>query len=330
MIRTFSGDPFLAGRAFRSAIAAAVAQGIDVRRLGEGIDASAVRDALAQGGLFGASSVAIDLDEAFAGGGAAATAPRNAVIDAVEGGAVDGDVFLFDSGATAARQKRYRAIGELEHEPTPRYANVVRWVRGEIAARGLTTAGDVAGTLADLFGDDLAAIASEIAKLRALGTTLSPDDVRRIANRPATRSAFDLVDAVIAGDAAASLRIARALVEAGEPPVRVMATLGWQLDLIAGCVAIEAAGGLGVEETARVLKANAFPVRKALAVAARLDERSLRRLVDLFVRADERIKGGGDPEWILEACVLSLAHALEVRARTPSVRDEVTSGRARR
>jgi DNA polymerase III subunit delta len=310
MIRSFSGDQFLAGRAYRAAVAAEIERGRDVRRLGEGVDARAVADALAQGGLFGPAVVAVDLDEAFLGGGAGATAPRNAVIDAIAAAGADASVIVLDSAATPARQKRYRALGELAHAPTPRYGHLVRWIRDELSGQGLETTGDVAGTLLDLFGEDLAAIASEVTKLRALGERLDPDRVRSIANRPAARSAFDLVDAIVAGDAGSGLRIARGLLGAGEAPVRVMAALGWQLDLIAGCVALEASGGLGVEGTAKALRSSPYPTRKALSVAARLDEAALDALVETFVASDERMKGGGDPEWLLESCVLSLANAL--------------------
>jgi DNA polymerase III subunit delta len=315
MVRIYSGDPFLAGRAFRAAIASLVADGHDVRRLGEGADAGAIREALSQGGLFGPSTTAIDLDEAFLGGGAAATAPRNAVIDALASAEALSSLIVLDSAATPARQKRYRAFGELEHLPTPRYGQLLRWVQAEARSQGLETTGDVAGTFVDLFGEDLAAIASEMTKLRALGTRLDPDRIRAVANRPASRSAFDLVDTIVAGDAGSALRVARGLLDAGEAPVRVMAALGWQLDLIAGCVALEAAGGLGVDGTAKALRSSPYPTRKALAVAARLDERALQALIATFVASDERMKGGGDPAWHLEACVLSLANALR---RAPS------------
>jgi DNA polymerase III subunit delta len=315
MVRIYSGDPFLAGRAFRAAIASMVADGHDVRRLGEGADAGAIREALSQGGLFGPSTIAVDLDEAFLGGGAAATAPRNAAIDALASAGALSSLIVLDSAATPARQKRYRGFGELEHLPTPRYGQLLRWVQAEARDQGLETTGDVAGTFVDLFGEDLAAIASEMTKLRALGTRLDPDRIRAIANRPASRSAFDLVDAIVAGDAGSALRVARGLLDAGEAPVRVMAALGWQLDLIAGCVALEEAGGLGVDGTAKALKSSPYPTRKALAVAARLDERALQALIATFVASDERMKGGGDPAWHLEACVLSLANALR---RAPS------------
>jgi DNA polymerase III delta subunit len=321
VVRVYSGDPFLAGRAFREALSAARAGGAEVVRLGEGLDANALRDALSQGSLFGPSVVALDLDEAFGASGRDATGPRNAVLDALAG-APGGDVHVLDPTATPARLTRWRSFAEVHHQPTPRFGALARWVRDELARAGVATTGDVAGTLVDLFGEDVAGIASEIAKLRALDERFTPERVRLLVHRPAARSAFDLVDALAAGDAALALRLAHALLLAGEPPLRVMGALGWQLDLIAGCVALRAAGAVDEGEAARSLKAPPFAVRKALAVASRLDERSLGPILTTFVRADERMKGGGDPEWGLEACVLELAEAL-----APSVYGERGQGR---
>jgi DNA polymerase III subunit delta len=314
-VRVYSGEPYLAGRAYRAAISAAIAGGAEVRRLGEGADAAALADALAQGGLFGPTTVALDLDEAFAGSGQAGTAARNAVVDLLAA-SPEHDVIVLDAAATPARLKRWRGFAEVRDEPAPRYGHLLRWVRDELQREGIATRGDVAGTLVDLFGDDVAGIASEIVKLRSLGERVDPERVRTLAHRPAARSAFDLIDAVVAGDAALALRLARDLLLAGEPPVRVMAAIGWQLDLVAGCVALRAGGPVDESAAAKTLKTSPFPLRKALVVAERLDEASLRRLVDVFVAADTRMKVGGDPQWGLEACVLELAEVLGDRPRS--------------
>jgi DNA polymerase III subunit delta len=316
MVRVYSGEPYLAGRAYRAAIAEAVAGGAEVLRLGEGLDAAALSAALAQGGLFGPTTVALDLEEAFAGSGQAGTAARNAILDALAA-SPEHDVIVLDASATPARLKRWRSFAQVRDEPAPRYGHLLRWVRDELQREGIATRGDVAGTLADLFGDDVAGIASEIAKLRSLGERVDPERVRTLAHRPAARSAFDLIDAVVDGDVALALRLGRDLLLAGEPPVRVMGAIGWQLDLVAGCVGLRS-GGLPVDEAAaaKTLKTSPFPLRKALAVAERLDEASLRRLVEVFVAADTRMKVGGDPQWGLEACVVELAEALGDRPRT--------------
>lgn len=311
MIRAFSGDAFLARRAFLAAARAASAAGAELVRLSDGLDAARVREALDQGGLFGAPVVVLDLDAAFSGQGGGATAERNAVMAALESAAADAEVLAYDPAATPARQKRWRALGELEHLPTPRFGNLVRWVRAELDAAGIRCRGDVAGRLADLYGDDLPGIVAEIEKLRVLDETLDPDRVAALVQRPAARSAFDLIDAVMAGDAATALGVLDGLLQSGEAPIRIMAALTWQVDLVAGCVGLRSdEPDIDQGRAAALLKANPYPTGKALAIAARLDEGALAALVDRVVAADHAMKRGADPAWQLQACVLESARQM--------------------
>ena len=314
MIRAFSGDAFLARRAFLDAVRAAAAGGAEPVRLGDGLDAAALRQALDQGGLFGAPVVVLDLDAAFAGQGAAASAERNAVVAVLEAARDDASVLVFDPAATPARQKRWRALGTLEHLPTPRYGNLVRWVKAELDAAHVRCRGDVAGRLADLFGDDLPGIVAEIEKLRVLDEELSPERLAELVQRPAARSAFQLIDAVMAGDVASALEVLDALLQSGEAPIKIMAAFSWQVDLVAGCVALRSDDpDIDQGRAAGQLKANPYPTGKALAIAARLDEGALRALVERVVSADHAMKRGADPVWQLHACVLACARQMAAR-----------------
>ena len=314
MVRVFSGDPFLAARAFADAVRQTSAElGLEVVRLGEALDEAELRHALAQGGLFGRPLLALDLDAAFAGA-SGATAERNVLIALLESAPDDAYVMVLDAAATPARQRRWRSIGTLEHLPTPRYGNLVRWVRAELEALGLRSRGDVAATLADLFGEDLAGIAAELAKLRVLDEELTPQRVTELVQRPAARNAFQLIDAVMAGDAAAAFATLDALLQAGEAPIRVMGAFSWQVDLVAGCVGLrDDDPGLDRGRAAAALKASPFAAGKALAIAGRLDEADLRSLVETVVAADVAMKRGGDPVWHLHACVWRAARLMAAR-----------------
>lgn len=308
-VRAFAGDPFLARRAARAALAEArAAAGVAddaVLRLEEGVDAAAVADALAQGGLFGPAVVWFDLDEAFAGAGH--TAARNAAIDALEGPG-DAVVVALDAAATPARQKRWRALGDVTVLPTPRYGALARWVAQELAAAGVAARGDVAGALADAFGDDLPGLAGEVAKLALLGETVTPERALEVAHRPAARSAFDVVDALSSGDAATALTLVRGLLDEGEAPVRVLAALAWNVDLVARCTGLALRDPrVGKDAAAKALGTSPYPTGRALEVARRLDEPTLAAAVRATVDADVAMKTGRDPEWALESCVLALA-----------------------
>lgn len=316
-LRAFAGDPFLARRAARAAFAeacatAGVASDAAIR-LEEGADAAAVADALGQGGLFGPAVVWFDLDEAFAGAGA--TSARNAALDALARPS-EALVVALDAAATPARQKRWRELGDLTVLPTPRYAALARWVAQELKAAGVATRGDVAGALADAFGEDLPGLAGEVTKLALLGGTVTPERALEVAHKPAARSAFDVVDALATGDAGRALALVRGLLEQGEAPVRVHAALAWHVDLVARCTALTLRDPrVAKEVAARTLGTSPFPTGRALEVARRLDEPTLAAAVRATVAADVAMKTGRDPAWALESCVLALARAF---ARAPA------------
>ncbi len=313
MLQVFAGDAFLARRAALSALAEMRKDdpNLEVVRLDEGMEAASVREAIGQGGLFGRVALFVDLDEAFVGAGL--TSERNEVIDALgsfaEGFATGAaDAVVLDGAATPARQKRWRELGDLRVLPTPRHANLTRWVAQELDAAGVIARGDVAGALIDLFGEDLPGIAGEVAKLALLDGAITPERAHAVAHRPAARSAFDLTDAIAAGDRAAALRHARGLLELGEAPVRVMALLAWQIDLVVRCAALALRDPkVTPDAAARELKASPYPTKKALAVARSLDEATLADLATRTVDADVAMKTGRDPDWALESVVIDLA-----------------------
>lgn len=334
MVLTFSGDPFLAARAARLATRHAdgarlrggsVQPGVQgktsvkagdgatepvteaVVRFGEGLRAEDIRDALAQGGLFGRVTLLLDFDEAFSG--QAGVKPRNDAVKALHDVPEDALVVVIDSAASASRQKAYQALGRLVHLPTPRFERLSAWAASELKDAGLRFARDVPETLTDLFGEDLPAIASEVTKLAVLeGEELTAERVRQVANRPAARDAFKLIEAVARGDAAVALPIVRDLLSFGEPPQRVFGALIWQFMLVAKAVGLlESDPRVTADRAAGRLGAKPFVAKRALAIAGGLDEVSLRRALATLLEADVRSKTGSDPAWALESAVILLS-----------------------
>lgn len=306
MILSFSGDPFLAHRAARRALVARGFGGESITELGEGMEAEAVAQLAAQSGLFGQVALLLDFDAAFSG--QAGVKPRNAVMRTLEGVPDDTVVVVVDSKATASRQKTFRALGEHDHLPTPRFNALTHWVRGELEAEGVRVERVVPALLADLFGEDLPSIASEVRKLAVFDEELSADRVREIVNRPAARDAFDLIEAVARGDAAGGLRVIESLTAQGEAPPRVLGALAWQFDLVARCVGLResrARTDAGLVRSA--LKVSPYVAKKALAIAVNLDEPKLLRALDTLVEADVAMKTGRDGRWALSSATIELA-----------------------
>ena len=278
-----------------------------VVRLGEGLRAEDIRDALAQGGLFGRVTLLLDFDEAFSG--QAGVKPRNDAVKALQDVPEDAVVVVIDSTATPSRQKTYQALGRHLHLPTPRFERLSAWAADELRDAGVRFTRDVPGALADLFGEDLPAIASEVTKLAVLvDEELTPERVRQVANRPAARDAFKLIEAVARGDAAVALTIVRDLLSFGEPPQRVFGALIWQFMLVAKAVGLlERDPRMTADGAASRLGAKPFVAKRALAIATGLDETSLSRALATLLDADVRSKTGFDPAWALESAVISLS-----------------------
>ena len=316
MIVSFSGDPFLARRAAKRFLAQRGLGPQSYVEHGEGLDAQTISMQASQSGLFGPAALLLDFGEAFRG--QAAVKPRNEAMAALKEVGGESMVVVIDPDATPARKKSWRALGDHTEVPTPRYEALTRWVKAELDAAQVRYAADVPAALADIFGEEPAAIVAEVAKLSVLDEEFDVDRVRRLANRPASRDAFDMIDAIAAGDPPRAMAITRQLLEAGEAPQRVFGALVWQFMLVGKAVALAARFAprrVPQQQAAAALKAKPFVVQKALRLADGLSQSEVEQALDELLAADVRAKTGGDPQWALEAAVLRLA---SLWARTPT------------
>jgi DNA polymerase-3 subunit delta len=306
MILSFSGDPFLASRGARRALRARGFGPAEITELNEGMTADQVLQQASQGGLFGLTALFLDFDVAFQG--QAGVKPRNEVVKALWEVPDESVVVVLDLGATSARQKIYKKLGEHQHLPTPRFDALTHWVRQELSAAGVRFQAEVPETLADLFGEDLPGIAAEVTKLAVLEEELSGERVRQLANRLAARDAFDLIEATAAGDASRAISICHHLMAQGEAPARVMGALNWQYHLVTRCVALqESRVKVDVGAVTQTLRVRPFVAKKALAIARKLDEPRLGDVLNALVKAELAIKTGKDGAWALESLTLTLA-----------------------
>lgn len=317
MIVSFSGDPFLARRAAKRELVSRGFGPSEVTEIGEGMTPNDVATIAAQGGLFGQVALLLDFGEAFSG--QAGVKPRNEMMSTLKSVSEGAFIAVLDQDATAARMKQWRELGQHVESPTPRYEALPRWVTAELDANGVRYEKDVPAALAELFGEDVASLASEITKLTALDEQFTAERVRQLANRTAVHDAFDLIDRIAKGDASGALRIARQLLAEGEAPQRVLGALVWQFMLVAKALAFadsERGAAPGVRgpsvqalaaRAASTLKVRPFVAQKALTLAQALDERSLRDAMTELLAADVGAKSGSDPEWALESLVIGLA-----------------------
>jgi DNA polymerase III subunit delta len=176
------------------------------------------------------------------------------------------------------------------------------WVAARAATLGLALDPDAARLLAERGEGNLLACAQEVDKLALLAPpgagSLDLETVAAVVADSARYGPFDLVDAVLAGEARRCLRILAALREEGVDPIAILGPLAWALRSVA-TIAGRAEGGRGLE---RILGEPAFGAwrnRKAVLARAlaRLPAPRWTRLLASLSGIDRVVKGAGDPRF---------------------------------
>lgn len=307
MIHAFTGDPFLARRALRQAVSAAGVPRESLAEYDEGLTPDLLSRELRQAGLFGGVQAVLNFDQAFQGH--AGVTPRKEAMKALQETPDDALVFVLDSNATDARKKQWRALGQLTDLPTPRFDRLVGWVKNELESHGIEFERDVPTTLTDMFGEDIPGLATEIEKIAVLQEHLTADRVRDVVNRPASRSAFDLIDAMLDGRVDTAVAVARNLLDAGEPAPKILGALSWQFALIAHAVAmVERDGRADKTVFMKERRVAPYVAGKAIGYARRFDLEDVRVMIDGLLDAEVAVKSGGrNPRWAVESLALKLA-----------------------
>lgn len=306
MIVGFSGDPFLARRAaLAEARRLAGVSGV-VIEWSDGWTADEVGERCRAVGLFAAPVHLMDFGVAFTG--TAGVAPRNAAMRVLGEVAGDAEVVVIDPTATASRRTAWERLGTWTHLPTPRFGELRRWIAAEAQRVGVDLTRDAVAAVSDAFGEDLPAIASEIEKVSVLDGRIDAARMVALMQRPATRTAFDMIDAVAAGRAGPALEAVTALLEAGEPAARILGAWAWQIDLVARAVGLRRRmGRVSTADAARHLGVAPFPAGKALELAASFDEGGLAAVFDATLRAEVALKTGErTPEAALHTLVFDV------------------------
>src|SRR3954468_18540636 len=114
-----------------------------------------------------------------------------------------------------------KAGGEQREYAAPKPWQLPKWASERAAEEGLNLDSEAAKALVAAVGTRQQRIAREVERLAILAypkTQLSAEQVRRLASSEATQQVYDLADALVAGDTAASLRLAGRLTRADERP----------------------------------------------------------------------------------------------------------------
>jgi len=184
------------------------------------------------------------------------------------------------------------------------------WLRAEAGRMGRKLTPRAAAAMMEAVGPNLSALKNELEKLAAYGegrATLTERDVGEIVSSGRSRSAYELGNAVAAGQAAEALRLCEQLLMRGESVGAILSVLArqvrqfWQLQRLA-------AEGLSENDMARRIGLPPFAVRRGLKAARRLQERWFAERLRMLAEADLEAKttamrSGEERPWLEELIV---------------------------
>ena len=155
-------------------------------------------------------------------------------------------------------------------------------------------------------GDTLASELDKICTFAGERDRIEPEDVTEAASSNRTYSAFDLLDNLKANQAHNAVRFLRSLMLAGEPPLKILSNLAWQIRMV-WRVKDGLRQGVPEEELPKRLGSRPFIVKKAREQALRFSDARLYQMVEAVGQTDIAIKSTAtSPELLLEELVLNL------------------------
>lgn len=197
------------------------------------------------------------------------------------------------------------AGGEQREFKAPSSKELPAWVAEQARTLGVEIEPSAARLLVELVGEPAKnatavqkfspkrRLLSELEKLAVMvgpGASISRDDVEAAACGEASAGVFALTDAAVAGNRAATVRIADQLVAAGEPPQRIVALLARAFGQAEHAAALAECGRGG--EIAAELKLPPWLAGKVGDQARARGAVALREALIELARLDDAVKGG--------------------------------------
>ena len=184
------------------------------------------------------------------------------------------------------------------------------WVSRHFRSEGKSIRPDLAQYLIFLTDGSMYALDAEIRKLTAYcpGQEIRREDVDAVTEPTLTATAFDLTDALGAGDADTALRHLRAMLRMQEEPISILAVIGTHFRRLLAAKTVRGAGG-GPQQLMQVVGSNSdFYAKRLLRQADGLEEAFCRQAVLDCFETDLALKSfGQDGSLLLELLLLKLA-----------------------
>jgi DNA polymerase-3 subunit delta len=203
-----------------------------------------------------------------------------------------------------------RSVGQVREFRALRPGAVLQWILERAQSKGIDISPAAARLLADLVGNDLWLLASELEKLAAYaqGRRVEGADVRDLVSEARQVNIFAMVDAIVEKRGAVALRLLRQLRTAGAEGGYLLAMVVRQYRLIIQARELMTVGLATREIGQRLGMASEFVLQRILDQAQRYSLSRLKAAYRRLLEADVGVKRGHyDEELALELLVHDLA-----------------------
>jgi len=188
-----------------------------------------------------------------------------------------------------------KAGGELREYAPPKPWELPKWASERAREEGLELDRDAAKRLVELAGPSQQRIAREVEKLALLAhpeKALSAEQIDQLASGEPSTQAYDVADAVVAGDVEATLRLAERLTSgAGETPSRLVYPVMRRLREVHRAIELLDAG-VSERDAAAALGSPPWLAKRTLASARKADRSALARAICVMADLEVDLRDG--------------------------------------
>lgn len=196
------------------------------------------------------------------------------------------------------RTKTYKALqaqGTVQTHGELSENELVDWLSSYARQNGINLEPAIAKYLVGYSGTDQWRLQHDVDKLISYGKPITSEIIRDIIEPELRASAFDVLDAALAGNRKAA-ESQLGVLAVSEDPYRFFGLLASQVYAIAVC---HAANGRSAEQIAKDAGIHPFVVRKTMALARRYEAHEVKQLIEQVADCDSRMKTTGTDPWTL-------------------------------
>jgi DNA polymerase-3 subunit delta len=189
-----------------------------------------------------------------------------------------------------------RAGGEVRECPAPKPWELPKWAVERARELGLQIDSEAAKELVARVGASKHRLSRELEKIAIAvhpSASAGADDVDRLTSADAAPQAYDLADALVAGDLRACLALAEELESHGEKAGRLVFPLVRRLREVHRAAALMESG-MPEQKVADALGAPPWLAKRTVSRARKADRATLERALEVFSDLEVDLRGGGE------------------------------------